>query len=625
VNPDMQRQPQQLSADAVWAAARAAYQAGNADAAEALCRQLLKLAPRHVDALLMQGVIAGWRGNRTLGIKTLRQAISLRPQSLDAHIHLGNFLADDGKLPQAISVLQRAVQIGAGSAAAHCGLGAAYLNGNRFADAVDSLTRAIQLDPDMTVAYFHLAVALEQQNRDAEAAAAYRRVIALDPGQGAAHANLGNILYANGQHDDAMACFRRAADAMPDTTMGRLNRAKVLLEESHAAAAEACLREAVARDPGSSDAQRLLGRSLKEAGRFDEAIACFERVIASDSGRLRILGYYELAHAKKLTEADRPLIRRMQALANGADFAADDRAYLHFALGKAFDDLGAYADAIRHYDEANRLKRAGRTFDRERLVRAIDTTIATYSADFFARNRDAGSDSERPIFILGMMRSGTTLIEQIISSHPDVQAGGELLFWGDRAAAMPEDAYGEGRAEWGRLAEDYLSLLRTLSPDARRVTDKMPDNFRWIGLIHSAFPQARIIHSRRNAIDTCLSIYFTLFSHHKYFAYDRDDIAFYYEQYARLMAHWRAVLPPDRLLEIDYETLVADRRQVTERLLAFCGLDWDERCLQPESNRRTVKTASMWQARQPIYGSSVERWRRYEPWLGEFRRLLPEA
>jgi len=232
------------------------------------------------------------------------------------------------------------------------------------------------------------------------------------------------------------------------------------------------------------------------------------------------------------------------------------------------------------------------------------------------------SRSETPVLIVGMMRSGTTLVEQILSSHPEIGAGGELTFWGDAAAKLDHLAADRtDDSSWQKLSSEYLALLGRFAPDAIRVTDKMPHNFLWLGLIHTVFPAARIVHCRRNPIDTCLSIYFTHFGVAKDFAYDRKNIVSFYEQYDRLMAHWREVLPKDRLIEVNYEELVADRESVARKLISFCGVDWNDACLRHEKNERAVTTASMWQARQPIYTSSVERWRRYEPWLGEFNRL----
>ena len=235
-------------------------------------------------------------------------------------------------------------------------------------------------------------------------------------------------------------------------------------------------------------------------------------------------------------------------------------------------------------------------------------------------------DDETPLLIVGMPRSGTTLVEQIVSSHPAIAAGGELPFW-------PRRPSGPGIAEATSLtpqsahdlSREYLALLRRIGPHASRVTDKAPFNFHRLGLIHLLLPKARIIHCRRHPVDTCLSMYFLHFSERIEFVSDKGDLAFAYRQYARLMEHWRAVLPPDRLIDVDYENLIADREAVTRRLIAFTGLDWHDACLEPERNERTVTTTSLWQARQPVYTTSVARWRRYEPWLGELRQLLPAA
>lgn len=361
--------------------------------------------------------------------------------------------------------------------------------------------------------------------------------------------------------------------------------------------------------------------TLRQLGRFDEAIASFEQAIAVDpQNSAAALG---LVQTQKLTPRDRSLVERLD-LSLGIDGTSDrDRINLHFALGKAFDDLGDNASAIRHADEGNRLMGQSLSFDRAAHAALIDRTIAAFSAAFLQRHAALGSGSEIPVFVLGMMRSGTTLVERILARHPDLRPGGELPFWGERAAALAHAGPGGiTAASTEAVIADYLALLETIAPEARRVVDKMPHNFLLIGLIHWLFPKARIIHCRRHPVDTALSIYFTLFDRRHNFAYDRGDIVFYTEQYRRLMAHWRAILPSDRFLEIDYETVVADPDGATRRLIEFCGLDRRESCADAPTSQHIVKTASAWQARQPIYSSSVARWRRYEPWLGAFRALL---
>jgi len=298
---------------------------------------------------------------------------------------------------------------------------------------------------------------------------------------------------------------------------------------------------------------------------------------------------------------------------------------LHFSLGKALDDLKDYEAAMEHFDAANRLRHRTAKLDRARLVEQFDNLIARFTPEYFAGHAALGCADETPLLVLGMPRSGTTLTEQIISSHPAVVGGGELPFWLDAGPAW--DAGGLGSFTVGnarRVAEDYLALLRGLGPDAARITDKMPPNFMWIGLIHMIFPKARIIHCKRNPIDICLSIYSTYFTARMDFAASRGDLVFFYRQYERLMEHWRNVLPPEVYCETVYEDLIADRETRSRELIAFSGLEWNEACLVPEQNERAVRTASVWQARQPVYKTPVARWRRYEPWLGELRELVPE-
>jgi tetratricopeptide (TPR) repeat protein len=602
----------------------AAYRAGEFARAEALCAQILARQPENYDATFLSGVLAARAGRGDAAVARFRKAIALRPGSAEAHLHLGGQLRSSGRHAEAAAAFEATIRLDPSEAAAHNDLGLIHLAGHRWPDAAAGFERAIALKPDFAIAHYNLGLALQAQNRDPDAMEAFRRAAALAPRLAEAHGKLGNLLYAYGYHKEALASFRRAAEARPGTALGHLSMAKVFLHERRLAEAEECLRRALALDPRSADGQRLLGMVLQQAGRFEEAIACLEQAIARD-GRL-VAAYYDLVYAKKLTEADRTLVRQMEALLEQPGLPDQDRTRLCFALGKAHDDLGDHAAAIRHYDVGNRIERARYAFDRARHVARIDRAVAVCGPDFFARFRPHGSSSEAPLFILGMMRSGTTLVEQIVSSHPEVGAGGELTFWGDAASAL--EPAGEASLEpaaLGKPTKDYLALLHRIAPGARRVTDKTPHNFLWLGLIHAAFPRARIIHCRRNPVDTCLSIYFTYFGVAKDFAYDRGDIAFFYEQYARLMAHWRAVLPADRFLELDYEALIADREAVTRRLIAFCGLEWNDASLSPERNQRAVTTASIWQARQPVYRSSVERWRHYEPWLGELRRLSPSG
>jgi tetratricopeptide (TPR) repeat protein len=597
-----------------------AYRAGRMDEAEARFAEVLSHQPRHFTALLMCGAIAGRTGRNLLGIRMLRQAISVQPQSADARLLLANLLRETGELANAISLLREAIRLRPRDAALHNELGLAHMSGHQLAEAIGCFERAIAFDPNFAIPQFNLGTALERQGRAGDAIVAYLRAATLAPDLAEAHSRVGNLLFAQGHRDEALAHFRSAATASPNSTLGRLNRVKIFLAEDNGTEAEALLRDTIALDPGNSEAHRLLGNRLRETGRFDEAAACLSKAIDLDP--TQIAAYHDLVYCKKLADADRPLMTRMLSRLGGNDLGDQERALLHFAIGKGLDDLGKYDEAMRHFDEANRLERRGLSFDRSQLAARIDRIAAIFTAEFIARNSSPASGSDYPVLVVGMPRSGTTLVEQIISSHPNAGAGGELRFWNERGPEFIAEGTELSPTKAGQLAGDYRAQLRRIAPAAIRITDKMPFNFFWLGLIAAVLPNASILHCRRSPVDTCLSIYFTRFATRQDFAYSSGDIVFYYEQYVRLMNHWRTTLSPDRFLEVDYEDLIADQERVTRQIITFIGLEWDASCLRPERNPRDVKTVSMWQARQPVYRTSVERWRRYEPWLGEFRRLL---
>jgi hypothetical protein len=336
--------------------------------------------------------------------------------------------------------------------------------------------------------------------------------------------------------------------------------------------------------------------------------------------------YYDLVRCRPITSDDGGLLQRMEAALNTPGLEAAQRLRLHLAIGKASDDLGDYALAMRHFDAADDVRRGSVHFDSAAFSIEIDRLIARCTPESIARASELGSGDATPVLIIGMPRSGTTLVEQIVSMHPDVGAGDELTFWNDRGAAWHgSGAAGNGKPFLAKAAADYLGVLRAIAPKAARVTDKMPFNFLWAGLIHLAFPRALFIHCRRAPIDTALSIHQTHFHPALAFPTGGVELVEYFHNYQRLMRHWRSVLPADRLLEVDYEELTRAPEPTIRRIIAACGLAWHDACLRPESNPRAVKTPSKWQTRQPIYRTSVARWRRYEPWLGPLRALVKNA
>jgi tetratricopeptide (TPR) repeat protein len=620
------RQPVTDDTSALLQDAISAYRAGKADQVERLCRRILTLQPEHVASLQILGAVAARTGRLPLGIQLVQKAVRLQPDGASAHIQLGNLLRHEGRPLEAVEELQTALRLQPNSAEAHNDLGLIYLHEGRFSEAAASFGRAIEIKPTLAIAHYNRAIAFEEEGRFGEAAACLRETVALRPELAEAHAELGSLLNADGHFRAAIDCFRRATALKPGSVFALICEARGLELDSEPAAAEEAVRRVIALDPQNSDAYRFLGDILMQQGRFDEAAASFDLAIAVN--KRQVAAYGDLAHVRRLKETDRPLITRMlRKLRSEAPLSVGEATTLHFALGKAYDDLGEYGDAIRHFDEGNRLKRQFSTpYDEAAHAVLVDRVIARFTLGLFSRNAKLASDWDGALLVLGMPRSGTTLVEQILSSHPDVAAGGELAFWGERAADFGVDRDGCIDPAWvSQTAPDYRSALTDFSATARRITDKMPHNFHYAGLVHAVFPNARIIHCRRHPVDTCLSIYFQNFGRRMDFAYDRGDLLAFYRQYQRLMAHWRKVLPADRFLEIQYEELVADREPWTRKMIEFCGLEWDDACLHSESNRRPLRTASVWQARQPVYQTSVARWRHYEPWLGCLRELLSDA
>jgi tetratricopeptide (TPR) repeat protein len=601
-----------------------AYSEGNFNRAEVNCRQILEREPNHIASMQVLAAVAGRFGVPRRGIEVVAKIIELQPRHADARIQLAKLLRQDGKNEEAIAALNSAIELDPGSARAHNDLGLIYLDENKPREATDSFDRAIELDPAMAIAHFNRGLALEAQGLRSEAIAAFRNVVAIDEGFAEAYAKLGNLLLVGNRHAAAYEMFRRAVEAKPDSAVAWMCRAKILLEEGKAAEAEETVRQAIERGPQNSDAHALLGSILMELGQFDDAAAASDLAIALN--RRQIAAYHQLANSKKLAERDRPLVVQMEWMLKEYRLAEPGEIDLGFALGKAYDDLGEYENAIAHFDEANRLKHQHTACKHAAYAASIDRQIAKFDADFFSRNAALGSDWDAPILVLGTPRSGTTLVEQILSSHPDVGAAGELAFWCDHAPKFRMNREGRVDPAWVEsTAREYKALLGEKCPGARRVTDKMPQNFNFISLIHVVFPRARIIHCMRHPVDACLSIYFQNFSRNVDFAYDRGDLVAFYRQYQRLMAHWRSVLPAGCMLEVQYEQLVADPEPLTRKMIEFCGLEWDDACLHHERNRRPVRTASLWQARQPLYNSSVARWQKYRPWLGELEEFLSDA
>src|ERR1700733_13103455 len=531
------------------------------------------------------------------------------PQQVAPLLALATQLLSAGRPDDAIAPLREAALLQPSNPIIQHDLGLACLEVGRVPDAIAALQRAVASNPRYGDAYFRLGVALEKLGDIGGAIVAYDRATELLPSLTEAWFRAGALVYTLGHRDEAIGCFRRAAATGGKNSFGRLGKARALLTENRNREAEQGLRQTLALYPTNAMAHDLLGNLLSEFGRFNEARECFQRAIAI--GRLLAGSYYDLVRCRPVSSDDDGLLQRMQAALATPGLEAAQRLRLHLAIGKAAEDLGDYALAMQHFDAADAVRRGSASFDSAAFSREVDRLIARCTPELIARAPELGSCDATPVLIIGMPRSGTTLVEQIVSMHPEVGAGGELQFWNERGPAWHQSG-GAGNERpvvptenlakefLAKAAADYLGVLRSIAPTATRGTDKMRFNFLWAGLIPLAFPRAIIIHCRRAAVDTALSIHQTHFHPSLAFPTGGPELVAYFHDYQRLINHWRNVLPTDRFLDVNYEELTREPEPLIRRIIAACGLEWRDACLHPESNPRTVRTPSKWQARQPI-------------------------
>ncbi len=533
-------------------------------------------------------------------VREFEAALRIDPRIADVHNNLGVVQRAAGRLEEAVECFRRAVALAPERVEMRNNLGAALHAAGELEEAEEHLLSAAQADPRVANVRFNLSRLYLDQGRTDDALAAAREAIALNPRVADYHL--------------ALAAAQRAGGDLE----GELNT----------------LRGAVAVEPNHALARSDLGACLNVMGRFEEAEASLRRALEIDP---RLAAAHEnLARTRRFGESDRRHVERLEGLASQPNVSNADRVHLHFALGKMLDDMGEYERAMQHFVRGNALEHERMTYDAEAGRAFVARSCATFSAELVEEKRPLGSASDLPIFIVGMPRSGTTLVEQILASHPGVYAGGELEFFADASVRLPERLGGTkpypecvsalDAATVDSLCSAYLADLRERMGEARRFTDKNPFNFAHLGLIMLAFPNARVIHCRREPMDLALSIYFQHFARRHDFAYSFADIAEYHRQYQQLMAHWHAVFP-GRILDLRYEDLVADLETTARTMLDYLDLHWDERCLAFHQTQRPVGTASHWQVRQPLYAHAVERWRHYAPYLDELRAALagPES
>jgi tetratricopeptide (TPR) repeat protein len=594
-------------------------QTGRLEEAESHYRAILRAEPGHFDAMEWLGALCVQSKRFDEAINWLREAVARNSGSARLRSNLAGAFGAAERYEEAVEAYRHSLTIDPRGAVTYCDLGIMLSRLLRDEEAVAAFEKALTLKPDLVPAYEHLGYALSRLGRHDQGAYCFERVLAARPGQADAHLNYGVALAELGRHEEAAAQFRKVVAARPNDAHALHNLGSSLSALDDPTEALAAFERASAIIPDLPEVERGIGNALLQLGRLDEARAHFERAVALAP---KVAAFHRaMADVKHFEEGDQQLVTLEKLTWNEASMAATERIELHFALAKAYDDLKRYASAFEHLQKGNAIKRGLVGYDEAKELTAMREMADAFAPELFKARRGAGDPSEVPVFIVGMPRSGTTLVEQILASHPNVFGAGERPEFGRVSGCgygprpIPFDPASLSGEDLRGMAGRYLERLLPRAPSAKRITDKLPANFRLVGLIRLALPNARIIHIGRDPADTCFSIYTKLFLDNIGFAYDLGELGRYYKAYDTLMAHWRAVLPEGAMLEVEYEALVGDFEQEARRIVAYCGLDWDGLCLEFHKNERTVRTASAVQVRQPIFRSSVGRWRLYKEHL----------
>jgi Flp pilus assembly protein TadD len=486
-----------------------------------------------------------------------------------------------------------------------------------YLEAIDIFRDLLELDPHHAIALNNLGAALSNLSRFQEAEKYFRSATKIRPDFVDAHSNLGMVLRWRGYFDDSENSLRRALKLNPSHLDARVNLGMTLALLNRFREAANHFKKVLKVRPRDAKALFGMGQIAGMEGRFDESEKTLKRALQV-SPKMPV-AWAALGGLRKMTPSDDAWLRSVEEIA-ASGIPPMEAATLHFAMGKYYDDIEQFAQAFKSYRVANELlKPIAENYDREARTTFVDDQIRLHSRENMAAVRGGTSASMKPVFVVGMMRSGTSLTEQIIASHPKAKGAGELEYWSsvmrNHGAAIRQRLFPIDEPAKKGVAEDYLRTLERVSDTALRVVDKAPVNSDYLGIIHSIFPNARIIYMQRDPIDTCLSCYFQNFSLAQSFTLDLSDMAHYYQEHHRLVNHWRTVLPQGTILDVPYEELVADQESWTRKILDFLELDWDTRCLDFHATERPIVTASFWQARQKMFKTSVQRWRNYEKFV----------
>jgi tetratricopeptide (TPR) repeat protein len=607
--------------------------AGRIDEALSHGRRAVALKPDYPEALSNLGIAHYDKSQYDEAIGCCDSAVALRPDYVEAHSNRGNALRALKRLAEAEAAYRRAIELRPSFAAAWNNLGTTLRDLKRPEEAERAYRTALAEMPNDPETLDNLALALKDLDRLDEAAELLRRTLAIEPRSDDIHVHYASVLIDQKKVDEAAAAAERAVALNPDNHDALNLLGRVAFERGALEMAILHYRRALAVKPDLADAYNNMGTVLNELGDLADARGAFHKALELDPTLTGV--YVNLADSTTFA-ADDPHLAAMQAMAEQQDgLSATDRMHLDFALAKAFADLKQHRRSFEHLLRGNAGKRATIKYDETAAMALFDRIEATFTPELIAAKSGLGNPSNVPIFVLGMPRSGTTLVEQILASHPLVHGAGELKTFNDvvdtvrgpggAVVPFPEFVPALEAASIRAIGAHYLAQIQALAPEASHITDKMPSNYYFAGLIHLALPNARIIHSMRDPVDTCISCFSKLFTAEQSHTYDLGELGRYYRRYQELMAHWHRVLPAGRILDVRYENVVADLEGQARQIIAHCGLEWDPRCLAFHTTKRPVRTASATQVRQPIYRSAIGRWRVYEEFLGPLLTELAEG
>jgi tetratricopeptide (TPR) repeat protein len=512
-------------------------------------------------------------------------------------------------------------------------LGLLRAQANKMDEAVHLFGRAVAAEPKSADALGWFGIALAALDRHDEALAYYQKALSIDPEHAVIHNALGLALRRCGRIEQAIFHFERAIAIKPDFASAHFTLAAILHGLGRISEAATHYEKVVAVQPHNYRAHNDLGIVFNILGRFEDAARAYEKALQFAPRETMV--HHNLAHLRRFTPGDSRLAPLEKLAEDIATLDAKNLIFLHFVLGKAFGDLGQYERSFRHLREGNSLKRAQLAYDEKEVLSLLQLIRTTFTREVMQQKSGGGCHSDTPVFVVGMPRSGTTLVEQILASHSKVYGAGEVETF-DQVIAKFRSQNSIGAEFPGmvsamslealcHLGSHYVELTKSAAPAMERIVDKLMGNFKNVGLIHLALPNARIIHVRRDPVDTCFSCFSLLFTGDQSFTYDLGELGRYYHGYATLMEHWRSVLPHGVMIDVQYEDLVADLDGQARAIVDHCGLEWEDACLAFHKTERQVHTASAVQVRQPIYRTSVGRWRQYENFLRPLMEALKGA